>query len=185
MKNYMTVKFGGITAYCNAFINMPHIRQLCYISLFGDVEQVKAIVAAFIGGREIEIKAESDVYGHIYYRHQSNMTFKSQKLETGVQIVAYTPELIDLSVPYGSKVVVGSSSAECRNKIYQLVQKHCTTPLLPQWEEWILDEMRITNCFCFGFPHACMGELLKEVALEDYVQKHIGNLAKITTGGTQ
>jgi hypothetical protein len=188
MTNYKTIKFGGITAYCNAFIDGAerlYERKFCYLSIFGDTEQCKAIIAAFIGGREIATLF-NDMYGLEFTRHPRNMTFRTAKLEQGIQIIAYCPELIELSnSSYDWRVVVGSSDKECNDKIFQLLQKHRTTPLLSQWQDWILDEMPITRQRCFGFQHAKLVKLLSDEQLEKYVKKHIGNLAKITTGGTQ
>lgn len=182
--NFQVVKFSGITAYCNGWIDGSEYcygKQLCYLSIFGDAEQSKAIVAGFIAGREIEIKGIEDSYGREYVRHPRNMTFKSIKLETGIHIVCYCPELMDLNSNYPTKVVVGTSHDECRKTIFQLLQKHRTTPLLPQWEELILDEMRFNWQSCYGLQYACLAKLLTEDELEEFVGKHVRTLAKLST----
>jgi hypothetical protein len=178
MSEFVTVKYGGITAYCDAYIdtriapNEPH--RLCYASFFGDAEQTKALVAGLIGGHDIEIFSAGADYGQTFYRHQRTMTFKSIQLEQGIQIVVYCPELMDLSAPYASKVVIGN---DCYDKIFRLIMKLRTTPLLPEWKERILDEMKITGLRCFGFPCVRMVELISDDALETYVQEHVKELA--------
>jgi hypothetical protein len=182
MNNYKIAKFGGITTYCDGFVNARkaygEYNQLCYASFFGDAEQCKATVAGLVDGKELLL--ERDDCFRSYYRHQENMTFKTVKLETGIHTVVYCPILMDLNSPSSTKVVVGRSSAECHDKIFKILQKNRTTPLLPEWKERILDEMEIITIPAFGFPCARMVKLLNEEALETYVREHVRELARIS-----
>jgi hypothetical protein len=186
LPNFYKVTFGGITAYCDAYISCGanDCSRLSYLSVFGDTEQTKAIVAAFVGGREIDIHYPGTVnYVISFRRERRELTFKNLKLEQGIHTVVYCPELYDLNTPAANKVVVGSSKQECYGKLYQLLRKHRTTPLLPEWQELIMDEMKVENLSCFGFPHACAGALIKDETLEEYVQSRIRYLAQITNQG--
>jgi hypothetical protein len=130
----------AITAYTDGY-SYDEYNSLYLISILGHDSAVKAISAGIISQRDVTIEQEgtgrpySALYGEKY-------RIMSARLDSGLlhQIVA-VDELFSQGSNGRGLIYIGRNT-DITTVIFTTIKTNLGTPLLPEWSEWLMGQLR-------------------------------------------
>jgi len=130
-----------VEVYTDGYAYDPVSMSLHLVSLAGNDSAVKAVSAAIIGHREVNIHREGKPTLDLSAHYGISYRILSVKLDCGAvhQIVA--DERFFHPSDQGDHLLVAPPEKELPEVVYQRVLSHVASPLLPEWAEWICSRL--------------------------------------------
>jgi len=174
------LSYMGVGCYTDAYILGPK-AELYLISLFGTHTRVNAVKALILDGDAVYVQDLESIGWK--ERRQVQRSKLSSGIGSNVLIplktlnrklapevshsLIYAFPVLEPESKYeaGCKIIFGSP-AEVRRKFFSAVQNHYSTPLLPEWTDWLWEEMAVEPLAVLGFEEAYRVTFLDEGFLE-------------------
>jgi hypothetical protein len=129
-----------ITAYTDGYSSDAY-NYLYLISILGHDSAVKAISSGIISQKDVAVQQEGTwrsycaLYGEKY-------RIMSARLDSGLlhQIVA-VDELFS-QAPHGRGLIYLGRDTDMNTVIFNTIKTNLGTPLLPEWSEWLMRQLR-------------------------------------------
>ncbi|MBW1987603.1 MAG: hypothetical protein JRI50_10360 [Deltaproteobacteria bacterium] len=145
-------------------------KKIYLISLFGTKTRVDAVKATILCGQAVFIQncwtegwAEHSQVRKTYWQYRTI----TRQLAPGVaHCLIFTPALLVPESKSYERVFWGESQEEILKKFFYAAQKYYSTPLLPEWTEWLWNEMDQIDIEFLGFKLAVGVKFYAESFLE-------------------
>lgn len=144
-------------------------EEIYLISLFGTPTRVNAIKAAILQGDKLYVQPcwSQDWKQRQWLRKHRQFTVLNRKLAPHVaHSLLFAPQLLNPEDSSNQKVFFGASMKAIYRKFFYAAQKYYSTPLLPEWTEWLWEEMEVLSLTAMGFDQAFMVRFCNEEFLE-------------------
>jgi hypothetical protein len=139
------------------------------LSLFGTTTRVNAVKAVILKGETVYLQdcwTGKDRITAERSQH-SVKTFNRQLAPGLTHSLLYVPDYLAPEGEYFQKIFYGDSQEQILHKFFYAAQKRYSTPLLPEWSEWLLDQMLpVQEIEFLGFRQAQCLQFLEEENLE-------------------
>lgn len=133
-------------------------KKIYLISLFGTKTRVDAIKATILNGQVVLIQdCWIDSWSGAFQVLKIQWSYRTitRQLAPGVaHCLIFTPALLVPESKSYERVFWGESQDEILKKFFYAAQKYYSTPLLPEWTEWLWEEMMTCELESFGFKLA-------------------------------
>lgn len=165
----------GLSCYTDAYVIGPD-EEIYLISLFGSSSRVQAVRAAILGSYPVYIQELGNLSWDSRKKAQrfteGKMQVWNRKLGPDVvHTLALAPAVLSPEPPSGEarwlgyKVFYGTE-AEVKEKFFYAAQQHYSTPLLPQWTDWLWEAMTVETLDSLGFAQAYRVNFIDQDVLE-------------------
>ncbi|KAA0257549.1 hypothetical protein FHQ18_09405 [Deferribacter autotrophicus] len=160
MERYRKIKYLGNEVYTDKYIERGSFIYL--MSIFGTPELVKGLTSAILTGEEIEV--END--GVMARSNTTKYTFIQKKVgQNLVHCLLYQKELFVFNQINKVAVIIEPTI----EKIYELIDSKISTPLIPEWKEFIMELVNPIPLNTFGYKSAVEIEIPEESYIENEI----------------
>jgi hypothetical protein len=134
------VKGIEIEAYTDGYSHDAY-GYLCLISILGHDSAVKAISAGIVSLRKVTVQRQGIWHSYCAMPGEK-YRIMSARLESGLlhQIVALD-ELFNQAANGRGLIYIGTSR-DMNTVIFNAIKKNLGTPLLPEWNDWLIRQIR-------------------------------------------
>jgi hypothetical protein len=157
-----------VSCWTDRFIAVD--RELRFISLFGSSTRVKTITAIILKG-EIVYLQQCWTGENAFAVERSTRGVKAitRQMARGVtHCLLYTPDYLVPEGEFAEKIFYGDSMEQIYQKFFYAAEKRYSTPFLPDWTEWLWDQMAQTvEINALGFNQVQGIKFLDENDLEE------------------
>jgi len=174
--NYLEANCAGINVYVDKLI-LSDNRTPLLISIFGNVDLVKAFGAGLITDNKVYIGNNKELY-----RDKANYRFLQQKVKDSLgHAIIYAESYFS---PYHVKdrfVVYGDTKEDMNMRIWDILNFKSNVPMLNSWIDYILPYLELTdlNRDGFGYNNISMLTLPTDEYLYKVVKDNIKKLKEI------
>ncbi len=172
---YIEASYQGINVYVNKLI-CSEKKTPMMLSVFGNLDLVKAFSAAFISDNKVYIN------GNSAYRGKSTYRFLQQKVKNSLgHAIIYAEEYFS---PYHLKtqfIAYGNTEEEMKQRIWEILSLKCNIPMLESWINYLLPYIDQVNLVSsgFGFNYVSMITLPNDEELYAVIKDNLNELKRI------
>jgi len=165
-----------VSCWTDRFITVG--REIRFISLFGTSIRVKTITAIIIKGEAVYLhECWRSPGGLGVTRPDRKIKAITRQLARGVMhCLLYVPDYLVPEGEFAEKTFYGDSKEQILEKFFYAAQKRYSTPLLPAWSEWLMDQMlQVDEIESLGFKQVEGVQFLEEENLETILFEDAGS----------
>ncbi len=130
-----------VSAYTDLYAHDPENASLVFISLAGTDQAVKAVSSAIIDGRTVSIVSETNAEIPVTGHPASHFRVLSTKLPGGPVHQLVVDTRFFGNEDSGSRLVIIPQADDVCKVVYSQVLAHLASPLVPEWNEWICEQL--------------------------------------------
>lgn len=158
-----------VSCWTDRFITIG--REIRLISLFGTSTRVKTLTAIIIKGEAVYLhECWRSPGGLGVMRSDRKIKAFTRQLARGVMhCLLFVPDYLVPEGEFAEKTFYGDSREQLLHKFFYAAQKRYSTPLLPEWSEWLLENMEHigqNEIEALGFDQVLNCKFLEEADLE-------------------
>lgn len=140
------------------------------LSLFGTATRVNAIKAVILKGEPVYLQDLWTGKNRIQAKRPSNQvkSWTRQLARGTTHCLLYTPDYLSPEGKFHQKLFYGISQEQVMEKFFYAAQQRYSTPLTPEWTEWVLEQMpQVQEISSLGFNRVMGVQFLEEAELEE------------------
>jgi hypothetical protein len=140
------------------------------LSLFGSSTRVNAIKAVILKGEPVYLQELWTGENRIQAQRPSHkvQSWTRQLARGTTHCLLFTPDYLSPEGKFHQKLFYGDSQEQLMEKFFYAAQQRYSTPLMPDWTEWVLGQMLQTQEInALGFNQVMGVQFLEEAELEE------------------
>jgi len=130
----------GIKAYTDGF-SYDQYGYLYLVSILGPDSSVKGLSSAIVSLRDVTIDLDDDYEVSVCSMPGEKYRILSARLDCGLLHQIVVMESL-ISQKANAKLVYIGDEKETSNIIFNMIRKNFGTPLLPEWKNWLIRQIK-------------------------------------------
>ena len=128
----------GIKAYTDGF-SYDEYGYIYLVSILGPDSAVKGLSSAIVTLKDVTIDLDNDYEVSVCSMPGEKYRILSARLDCGLlhQIV-----VMEAILKAGNKMIYIGDKSEAGNVIFSMIRKSFGTPLLPEWKNWLIRQIK-------------------------------------------
>jgi len=143
---------------------------ICLLSLFGSATRVNTLKAIILKGEPVYLQNcwTWDERSQVQKPDVQVKTITRQVAPGVTHCLLYMPNYLIPNANGAQKVFWGDTLEQIFQKFFYVAQARYSTPLLPDWTEWLWDQMlQVQDINALGFDKVVGVQFLEEAELEE------------------
>lgn len=146
---------GTVGCYTDGYLIDADEKEIVLISLFGTPSRVTAVRASILVGDSVYVEPcwNTDWQQRQWAKRDKKKPFKSLNRKLAPNVAHSMIYAVNLFKPeeHSEKVFFGKDMEEIQRKFFAAAQQYYSTPLLPEWTDWLWQEMQPESLKVLGF----------------------------------
>jgi len=130
----------GIKAYTDGY-SYDQYGYIYLVSILGPDSSVKGLSSAIVSLRDVTIDLDDDYEVSVCAMPGEKYRILSARLDCGLLHQIVVMESL-ISQKANTKLVYIGDEKETSNTIFNMIKKNFGTPLLPEWKDWLIRQIK-------------------------------------------